>query len=215
MKIDIPENSPVIPSESRILGVPVFPATNDPRTFTFDNFSSDSCLTTTKFSTRVTFSELPQKFCQCPNILVADDDPFQNFFYEALFQKSISWKETIGTNENLKFEIFLNGEDLIKRFNKIKECGCGKNVLIISDYNMGPKNLNGVEVIKILRSNGFTGCAVLRTSEEEIHLNKQHPEFAEMIEKQQISSFLRKQNFKEAKEEIQKLIKKITGFEDE
>jgi len=206
MKIEISEHSPVIPSESRVLGVPIFPATNDPRSFTFDTLSSDPPVTT-KHSTG--FTEISQKSCECPHILAADDDPLQNFFYESLFQRSISWEETIGTKESLRFELFENGEDLLKRFEQIQQCDCGKTVLILSDHNMGLKNLNGIEVIQILRKNGFSGSAVLRTSEEEKDLAQQYREFSEMLEQSVITSYINKQNIKGTKEVIQKLIKEI------
>jgi len=147
--------------------------------------------------------------CECPHILVADDDPFQNFYYETLFKTCIKWQEVLGTTENFRFELFPTGETLLARFDKIKSCKCGRTVLVITDYNMGLKKLNGVQTVSALRKAGFSGSVVLRTSEEKEDLYKAHPNLSEMLMSETISCFVEKNNLKKAKDAIQNLVKKM------
>lgn len=199
------ESSPIVPSESHIHSLPVFPSTTSPRSFTMREFFPRTLRRNTTQNFNQNYSQT--SFCQCPHVLVSDDDHFQNFYYETLFQRSISWEEILGNKEGFRFEIYTSGEDLIHRYQAIQNCSCGKTVLIITDYEMGHKRLNGIETIEQLRRRGYGGSVVLRTSEEREQLMKKHANFGEMLESEFINSYITKQNFKEAKETIQNLVK--------
>jgi len=208
MKVQMAESSPIVPSESHIHSLPVFPTTTSPRSFTMREFFPRTLYRNTTSSLNQNARNYSQtSFCQCPHVLVSDDDHFQNFYYETLFQRSISWEEILGDKEGFRFEIYTSGEDLIHRYQGIQNCGCGKLALIITDYEMGYKRLNGVETIIQLRRRGYSGSVVLRTSEEKEQLMKNHDNFGEMLESEFINSYIMKQSFKEAKETIQSLIK--------
>ncbi len=206
MKVQMAESSPIVPTESHIHSLPVFPSTTSPRSFTMREFLPRVCSRRT-LDVALKAKSMNSAACQCPHVLVCDDDHFQNFYYETLFQRSISWQEILGNKEGFRFEIYTSGEELIQRYQSIKGCGCGKPVLIITDYEMGQKRLNGVETIVQLRKRGYDGALVLRTSEDKEQLMKKHANFEDMLESEFINSYLNKQSFKEAKETIQHLVK--------
>jgi len=204
------EGYPDVGSESQSLEIPLFPRDNSPRIFSLSHLDS-GCLSQVAQTRQI--RSLPDltnnSVCQCPHVLVSDDDPFQNFYYETLFKNSIKWQEILGTNENFRFELFPTGETLLARFDKIKSCKCGRTVLVITDYNMGLKKLNGVQTVSALRKAGFAGSIILRTSEEKEDLYKAHPNLSEMLMSETISCFVEKNNLKKAKDAIQNLVKKM------
>ena len=206
------QTSPIVPTEPQIVGIPVFPSAHSALDFAMNQLTSRSFRRLPEKNSCKSLPELSQSSgsnCQCPHILVADDDHFQNFFYETLFLQSISWEEISESKEGLKYEIFTSGEELIQKFQRMQACGCKKITLIITDYNMGNKKLNGVDTIQVLRKKGYTGPVVLRTSEDQEYLTNEHPDFLEMLENEVITNYVKKQSFKEAKEVIVNLIKKF------
>jgi len=207
MIVKMTEGSPIVPSESQILEIPIFPGGASPATH---QLGSRTLQRITQYSYSQALTALkPRSNCQCPHVLVSDDDPFQNFYYETLFQRSISWEEILDGKESFRFELFSSGEDLVKKFNKLKACKCDRPLLIITDYNMGEKKLNGLEMIKILRRAGYKGALVLRTSEELEDLSKKHLDLEDMLESKTIDYYVEKNNFKKAKEVIQTLVKRM------
>jgi len=196
--------------EPQIVGIPIFPNANSALNFAMDQLTSRSLRRAPQKGTCKSLPDILQSgsTCQCPHILVADDDPFQSFFYETLFLQSISWEEILESKESVKFEIFTSGEELIQKYQRMQACGCGKIALVISDYNMGYRRLSGVDTILALRKKGYTGPVVLRTSEDKDYLMSEHPNFEEMLENEVITNYVKKQSFKEAKEVITNLIKK-------
>jgi len=204
------EGSPIVPSESQIYGIPVFPNNNCPLNFAMNQLPSRNLRRITHFNFSKSLVEVARSSsCRCPHVLVADDDPFQNFYYETLFQRSISWENILEQNESFRFELFTSGEALLQRFQEINACGCGKTMLAITDYNMGEKRLNGVQTVRLLRKACFTGSVVLRTSEEREDLSRIHPELNQMLNSEMISSYVEKSNFRKSKDVIQELVKKL------
>ena len=201
------QSSPIVPMEPQIFGVPVFHHGNSSLNFAMNQLTSRSLRRSTEAEScsRRQFSEAST--CECPHILVADDDSFQGFFYETLLLRSINWEDILEGGESLQYELFPSGEELIQRWQRVKACGCGKTALIISDYSMQRNKMNGVETILALREKGYEGPVILRTSEDQDFLLRNHPEFLDLLNSGVISRYVKKQSFKEAKEVIPKLIK--------
>lgn len=210
MRIDMTESSPIVAAESQILEIPVFPNHNSPISFAMNQLTTRNLRKISHFAYSKSLIEVTRSSsCRCPAILVCDDDPFQNFYYETLFQRLISWEGILPQTRNFRFEIYTSGEALLQRFREISSCGCGKTMLAITDYHMGENKLNGVQTVKLLRKAGFTGSMVLRTSEDPEYLCKKHPELMGMLETEVIDSYIEKCNLKQAKDVIQVLVKKM------
>jgi len=208
MTIEMTEGSPIVPNESQIYGVPVF-SNNCPLNFAMNELTTRNLRRLSHFTFSKSGQVARSSRCRCPHVLVSDDDPFQNFYYETLFQRSISWENILEQNESFRFELFTSGEALLQRFQEINACGCGKTMLAITDYNMGEKRLNGVQTVRLLRKAGFIGSVVLRTSEEREDLTRVHPELTHMLNSEIITSYVEKNNFRKAKDVIQGLVKNM------
>ena len=151
--------------------------------------------------------------CSCPDILFADDDTFEHFYYLTLFTSSMNSTEVSNDNSkfnynNFKIQALFSGEKLLEALKKILECGCKKLKLIISDYFMGKDKMNGVKVCKSVRDMGYDGYTLLRTSETKTSLHSKHEDLDEMINKDIISRFLMKKDLKATKELILKCVTK-------
>jgi len=92
--------------------------------------------------------------CECPHVLLADDDNFQRFYYHTLFQRSLEFDGLSIERKDFRFNCLSNGEDLLEKFSKITRCGCNSPLLVIIDYYMGEENLNGVENNFALKKKG-------------------------------------------------------------
>jgi len=149
----------------------------------------------------------PYTSCRCPHILVADDDPIQDFYYANLFQKTLDFDSLGIDKENLKVEVCRSGEELLERYKKYKDCVCGKQVLVITDYYMGDKNLNGVETTLALRMAGYKGPVVLRSSESKEVLCRKHVYLKDMLKMKTIDCFLNKNSVRKTKEVLENLMK--------
>jgi len=202
------QTSPIVPTEPQIVGIPIFPNAHSPLSFAMNQLTSRSLRRAPEKSSSTSLPDLSRtSVCKCPHILVADDDPFQSFYYETLFLRSMSWEEILESKRNPRYELLASGEELLQRFQQIQACGCGKPLLVICDYNMGHRKLNGVETILALRKRGYTGPVILRTSEDEDYLTGKHSDFIELVNSEVITSYVKKQSFKEAKEAIQRVLK--------
>jgi len=148
--------------------------------------------------------------CNCPHILVADDDGFQHLYYQSLFQKSLDFDGIYISRENLRLHLCFSGEELIKKFTEIKECGCSELLLIITDYQMGLDKLDGVKTSTYLREAGYIGPLILRTSESQEYLKEQHDDFGKLIEMKIISDVLDKSDIQNGKETIQIYLQRIS-----
>lgn len=106
--------------------------------------------------------------CKCCHVLVADDDTFQHFFYQNLFQKSMDFEQIDIKQAEFRADLCLSGEELIDKYHLMKNCGCRKLRMVITDYYMGEKKFTGYETAKTIREAGFEGPLLLRTSEKKI-----------------------------------------------
>ena len=116
--------------------------------------------------------------CNCADVLIADDDTFQHFYYQTLFQRSLGFDDNTFINIKLCF----SGEELLGNLNKEINCGCGKLRLVVLDYFMGSDNLCGVDTALQVRSLGYKGPIVLRTSETKEYLKTRHANFDKLIQ---------------------------------
>ena len=148
------------------------------------------------------------KSCSCPHVLIADDDPFQHFCYQTLFQKSLEFNDIADIKEDLHMKLCFSGEELINRFKKIALCGCNRPLLVIVDYFMGNYKLNGIQAVFKIRAAGYTGPIVLRTSETEEYLNARHIDFYFLFKTNVITEMVAKDNLKHIKEIIQGYVQK-------
>jgi len=130
--------------------------------------------------------------CECPNVLICDDDNFQHLFYRNFFERIIGLDQIGESKNNLKMESFLSGEELLLKYQKLKACKCNKLSLVISDYSMGEKNMKGVETIRAVRDAGFQGAVFLRTSETRHDLIRDHSNFEELIRSGSITCYVEK-----------------------
>jgi len=124
-----------------------------------------------------------------------------------LFDKALDYGKLNIDKTEFRYKIFTSGEDLLKNYQKIKKCGCNTLTLVISDFNMGEKNLNGVETAVKLRENGFSGHIALRTSEEKDYLSRQHNNLNEMLRLKEIDCILDKTSHVNTKKAVEGFLK--------
>lgn len=145
-----------------------------------------------------------QQKCECPNILCCDDDHYQHM----VLRKFLKHEEASEFNE-AKCKFCFSGEDLIKIYMELRaNCSCGGPRFIISDYNMGERCMDGVALILKLRELGFSGVAVLRTSENLESLQDDYEEVVDYIESKQISFYLSKNDILHQKNFFKFLLEK-------
>jgi len=145
--------------------------------------------------------------CKCPHVLISDDDPFQEFYYQNLFQRSLCFDGLNIDKKDFRLKMFSSGEDMVSHFSEISSCACGTLTMIITDYSMGIGKMNGVETLQAIREKGFKGPIILRTSEGREALNKLHVNFEEMLENKEIECLLDKKNHLETKSTIYELLR--------
>ena len=159
------------------------------------------------------FSISPGKIpavCTCPHIFLADDDPFQGFYYETLFQKSLDFEGLAIEKKDFGFDLFKSGEELLTRYQSTKICRCtSRRLMIIVDYNMGKGKMNGIETALKLREIGFAGIIILRTSETDEYLKENHKDLERILERKAVNEILGKNNHNETKERIQRIMGKL------
>ncbi len=199
-----PELFPSVACESQTRKIPVFHVKN----LSIGSQNSLSTLSLKSFSPlQRSQSEDTISSCRCPNVLIADDDDFQEFYYQMLFDKTLDYAKLNIDKTEFRFKIFKSGEDLLKSYQKIKKCGCDTLTLVISDYNMGEKNLNGVETAFKLRQMGFSENIALRTSEERDYLCRQHNNLNEMLRLKEIDCILDKTSHANTKKAVEGFLK--------
>ena len=150
----------------------------------------------------------PNKTCSCPHVLVADDDAFQHFYYQTLFNRSLTFDDAFMSREDINVKLHFSGEELLESLSKIQACGCNKLMLVISDYSMGSNRLSGVETALRVRNAGYKGKVILRTSETKEDLRKNHVDFDNLFSTNIINVMVPKDNLKLSKQIIQKLIQR-------
>jgi len=148
-------------------------------------------------------TQLKLDICTCSHVSIADDDEFQHFYYQSLFQKSLDLSSIFPDKNDLRLKSCYSGEDLVKNISQMVTCGCKTLRLVITDYNMGHNKLNGVQTAKKLREVGYKGIILLRTSEKRSYLLGQHGDFEKMIEEKVIDVLIDKGDLKKGKEVIQ------------
>ena len=212
-------NSPIVACEPTISRIPSFPKSDMGNTRQL--FHSDSLSKIKRLDSR-TISSLLEKTaitrsssdpeglassCTCPHVLTADDDEFQHTYYKILFHQSLNYDGLSITKENVRVQLSFSGESLIENYKRMAKCQCNNLMVVIVDYHMGSNKLNGVQVCKELRSLGFEGPILLRTSESENSLLENHKDFLELIENKTINAMLKKSDSKLGKEAIKSYMK--------
>jgi len=144
--------------------------------------------------------------CSCPSILICDDDNFQLLFYSNFFSKLIQ-SSPLSTEENFKIELFDSGEKLLDKYQKVHLCGCEKVLLVISDFHMGEKCMNGISTIAELRGKGYSKTIMMRTAETLDSLSKSSMEAPQLIEEHDIN-LLNKSDLAKFKELVQYFLEK-------
>jgi len=152
-------------------------------------------------------STSPQRSCKCPQVLIADDDSFQHFYYHTLFQKSFNSKDLSPEMEHLRLQLCYSGEELLECLNEIQKCGCNTVMLVIIDYYMGKENLNGIETSIAVRKIGYDGFLLLRTSETQESLKGLHENIDDLFTQKTISALVVKSDINKGKEIIQNALK--------
>jgi len=143
--------------------------------------------------------------CKCSHILVADDDDFQLMYYQNLFQKSLDFEQIGVKKEEFRYELCSSGEELVEKFIHMQTCTCKKLRVIVTDYQMGEKKLNGFSTSLKLRELGHKGPVLLRTAENKQELIEKHTDL-EII----IDVVIEKGNIGGGKETIMKYLKSTT-----
>jgi len=110
--------------------------------------------------------------------------------------------------EDFRLGMYKSGEELLEAYRKVKLCGCGSVLLVITDFNMGEKNLNGVQLVSAVRKLDYKGPVVLRTSEKPVDLAKEKINVEELLEKKTLNSYVEKANHAMTKEIIGEFLKK-------
>ncbi len=154
------------------------------------------------------FTEGEIQLCKCPHVLIADDDSFQAFYYQTIFQRSMDFDSFAVKKEDFRLGMYKSGEELLEAYRKVKLCGCGSVLLVITDFNMGEKNLNGVQLVSAVRKLDYKGPVVLRTSEKPVDLAKEKINVEELLEKKTLNSYVEKANHAMTKEIIGEFLKK-------
>ena len=148
--------------------------------------------------------------CDCSHVLLADDDRFQGFYYQTLFQQSLHFDPLSIQKKDFRFSLSICGEELLSEFKESKKnCRCKAPLLVIVDYNMGPGKMNGIETILALRKEGYKGLIILRTSETYQFLIERHPNLNDLIESKVLNFLLGKNDHRETKNTIQALLQQI------
>ena len=210
--MNTPNSSRSTAAEPQITMVPVFSFNNSQRlTATVPSLSRPMLpqedLHRQKYSQSIQNSSLASKTsCNCPHVLVADDDAFQHLYYQSLFTRSINLEDTLFTKHAFRFEMFFCGEQLLETLERTQHCGCDRPALIIVDYNMGSDKLNGVQTALKIRESGYKGPIVLRTSETQEYLRTRHMNFEQILKDGRINKLMDKDNISESKEAIQKYL---------
>lgn len=154
-------------------------------------------------------SEIDNSSCKCPHVLISDDDHFQEFYYQNLFQRSLCFDGLNIDKKDFRLKHFSSGEDLVAFFSEIASCGCSTLTMIITDYNMGIGKMNGVETVMSLREKGFKNPIILRTSETKEVLGELHSNFESMLETKEIECLLNKKDHLETKSTIYEMLRNI------
>jgi len=204
---------PLVATEPRVSLVPIFYA-NESKALTELALTSNPQCSNSNLKTFSTFTHLdlpqndtksksmPAKLrCKCPKVIVADDDAFQHLYYKILFQKV----EIGSQSEYPCFDTCFSGEELLEKLNKAQKCGCETTRLVIIDYQMGEKKLNGVETCIQVRENGYKGHILLRTSESKDSLKTIHKDFEQLFKENIINVLVDKSDASFGESFIQKM----------
>ena len=195
-----PQPSPIVPNDCGISSMPMF--SFPLAAFPFPRIP-------TKRSSRIQEDSLPKESpCQCPRVLISDDDDFQGFYYRALFKKAVKLPEIVQKDDE-GVRVIKSGEDLLGKYCKQKMCNCKAPKLVITDYDMGESKLNGIETAIKLRKVGYDGPIILRTSETRDKLKKNHPYLSPLLQEKVIDYVLSKNSHQQITEVIHKFYEKL------
>ena len=145
--------------------------------------------------------------CDCPHVLICDDDPFQAFYYQNLFQHSIDYSTLKVEKKNFRFKVYTCGEDLLDAYKEVDRCGCGSVTLIITDFSMGKDKLDGIETVRALRRIRYEEFILLRTSETPEDLTRRHKDFKALLEIKTINAYIPKDSLKVTKEVVEECLR--------
>ena len=145
------------------------------------------------------------RICRCPQVLIADDDFFQHFYYQNLFCA------LFGSQEKTIIRLCFSGEELLDKLAKISSCGCNKLKLLIVDYNMGNKKLDGVKTCVQARRLGYKNSIVLRTSETKDYLKARHEDFNLLTQNNTIDEYINKEDMHYLKEILRRYFDSPSG----
>jgi len=108
--------------------------------------------------------------------------------------------------EDLSLRTCFSGEELLDKLSGVVECGCKTTKLVIIDYQMGDKKLNGVETCIKVRKDGYKGHVLLRTSETKDSLKKNHKDFEQLLQENIINVLVSKSDASFGNKFIHKLV---------
>jgi len=108
--------------------------------------------------------------------------------------------------EDLCLRTCFSGEELLDKLTRVVECGCKSTKLVIIDYQMGDEKLNGVETCIKVRKDGYKGHVLLRTSETEDSLKKNHKDFEQLLQDNIINVLVNKSDASFGNKFIHKLV---------
>jgi hypothetical protein len=154
----------------------------------------------------------PEMTCDCPNMLICDDDKFQHLFYKKFFERNVDYTGLGISVEDFKIQYFISGDELLSKYLELKSCKCSKLSVVITDYSMGVNVMSGVETAVALRKAGFNETLILRTSEIKQDLIQANPNFNELLSNGIINSYSLKCCFISLKEKVNSCLRnKLAG----
>jgi len=202
--MEINNDSLIVANEPRISFVPFF-HTNESKALTWlagisrhhrfmPNLDTLGKLGAIKlFRKETTSTTAPTKGnCLCAHILVADDDAFQHLYYQGALKNALKSEGISLGSQEICLHTCFSGEELIEKLNIMIKCGCSTTKLVIIDYHMGEKKLNGVETAEQVRKDGYKGLLLLRTGETEASLKENHDDFEKLLQEKTIDALVHK-----------------------
>ena len=139
--------------------------------------------------------------CQCPDVLICDDNKFEHFYYDSLLRQIITEHSALAIKPFVK--LHFSGYDLINTYKRIAACGCKKPFLIISDFNMEDPTMTGINTACKLRELGYEGKIILRTCDSKQAIENLYPELKpSMLWNTIISDFMSKSELQLFKQKV-------------
>ena len=109
--------------------------------------------------------------------------------------------------QDFKATMCSSGEELLLKLRSMQDCGCKKLRIIITDYQMGAKKLNGAQTAQKVRETGYKGPVVLRTGENKDELLQINKDLEKIVD-----SIVEKSDFKKGKTIITQYLKQKSCY---